>query len=155
MSAILILFGTLHSIGQGQPDSVQINWAEGHIKYLYVCCMEDTVRSLDGELQTVSVSEHRFWNPDGTEFKGEIEEFVKDYGDIVDLNTPGNGGEDEREYRELISVADSCFDKMDGSDGTVNRAIDAYVKAKEKLPDAKYPSAQLNKIREKLKKKTN
>ncbi len=158
LKKLIILFLICHfnfidSFGQISVDSVKIYWNNGSMKYLSVCCFVDTVETVDSGMQAVLLRESRLWTPEGREFEESTEQFWEIYGDIVEIEKPIGIGKDEAEYRRLISIADSLFNKLDGTSETANEAIKAYVSAKDLLPEARYPNEQIELIHVRLKEK--
>ena len=143
---------TLSSIcvAQIEKDTVSIYWPNEQLKYRTVCCFIDTTDAPDSAepflVQTRSI---QMWDENGNTIY--LEDYIETHKDIVIIEQNEGIGEDEKEYRNLIALADKAFDLIDtGNLDSVNRAIKSYVKAKKKIPDAIYPKQKLKEIQELL-----
>jgi len=157
---ITIVFFTLTSICAGQfakKDTASIYWPNKQLKYRSICCFADTLDSTQyivdetspyrDEPVVVALRSQEMWDEKGNEIY--VEDYLKNHKDIVVLEEEVGIGEDEKEYRNLISIADSVFSLMDiANNNSVNRVISSYVKAEKKNPDALYPKQKLQEILE-------
>jgi hypothetical protein len=154
--SFLQLFFTLHAQSQTELDTVQIYWENGLLKYQSISCLTDTVMDENSvEPLLISTRNMEIWDRDGKQYLNGIDDFIKNYGDIVDLDKAPCKGEDESIYRLLISKADSCFKKMDGTAEATNTAIRSYVIAKNMIAEASYPKMKLEEIDKLVKNKPN
>jgi len=152
-SKITIIFITICSccFGQSKQDTVSIYWPNNQLKYRTVCCFIDTTTSPDSaELLIISTRRREMWDENGNEI--DIEDYLSKHMDIVVLEGEVGLGEDEIEYRDLISYADKALELINSENlNTINEAIKAYVEAKEKIPDAVYPKQKLQEIQKMIK----
>lgn len=139
------LMFSFHGQGQVKADSVQIYWENGSLKYQSICCFTNPVMQ-EGDTVLISTRILEIWDKDSKEFLSGTEDFINKYGDIVELEKSPFKGKDEKEYRTIISKADSCFNKIDGSIESKNVAIRWYVFARNMIPEASYPKMKLAEI---------